>query len=99
MMVLLVDRKPCKRFMSSVKSPALNTSGTWMPQILRNLLITKQLKSWRRGELEYSEVLKTRNLLIFRPAKNAEYGKMAPNWNVSGTRDFRFILSRLSIIP
>jgi len=36
--------------------------------------------------LEYSGVLKTRNLLILRPAKNAVYDKIAPNWNVSGTR-------------
>jgi hypothetical protein len=28
------------------------------------------------------------NLLIFRDAKNAEHGKIAPAWNVSGTRDF-----------
>jgi hypothetical protein len=34
--------------------------------------------------------LKTRNLLIFRDAKNAKNGKIAPNWNVSGTRDFSF---------
>jgi quinol monooxygenase YgiN len=34
-------------------------------------------------------LLKTRNLLIFRDAKNAEHGKIAPNWNVSGTWDFR----------
>jgi hypothetical protein len=33
--------------------------------------------------------LKTGNLLIFRNAKNAEHGKIAPNWNVSGTRDFQ----------
>src|SRR6266403_5943440 len=41
------------------------------------------------GESEYSAVLKTRNLLIFRDAQNAENGKIAPNWNVSGTRDFQ----------
>jgi hypothetical protein len=34
--------------------------------------------------------LKTRNLLIFRDAQNAKSGKIAPNWNVSGTRDFSF---------
>jgi hypothetical protein len=39
--------------------------------------------------LEYSDLLKTRNLLIFRDAKNAEHAKIAPNWNVSGTRDFQ----------
>jgi hypothetical protein len=33
--------------------------------------------------------LKTRNLLIFRDAQNVENGKIAPNWNVSGTRDFQ----------
>ncbi|SRR6266851_818939 len=38
------------------------------------------------GESEYSGSLKTRKLLIFRPAKNAEHGKIAPNWNASGTR-------------
>jgi hypothetical protein len=43
------------------------------------------------GESEYPAVLKTRNLLIFRDAQNAEIeeiAKFAPNWNVSGTRDF-----------
>ena len=29
------------------------------------------------------------NLLIFRDAKNAEHGRIAANWNVSGTRDFQ----------
>jgi|SRR5579863_6246960 len=41
------------------------------------------------GESEYSGILKTANLLIFRNAKNAENGKIAPHWNVSGTRDFQ----------
>jgi len=41
------------------------------------------------GESEYSAVLKTRNVLIFRDAQNVENGKIAPNWNVSGTRDFQ----------
>jgi hypothetical protein len=41
------------------------------------------------GESEYSRVLKTLKLLISRPAKNAVYAKIAPNWNVSGTRDFQ----------
>jgi hypothetical protein len=49
------------------------------------------------GGSEYSGVLKTRNLLILRPAKNAVYDKIAPNWNVSGTRkksDFKKNLRR-----
>jgi hypothetical protein len=37
------------------------------------------------GESEYPGLLKTHKLLIFRDAKNAEHGKIAPNWNVSGT--------------
>jgi len=41
------------------------------------------------GESEYLAVLKTRNLLIFREAQNAENDKLAPNRNVSGTRDFQ----------
>jgi hypothetical protein len=41
------------------------------------------------GESEYSGLLKTLNLLIFRDAKNAEHGRIAANWNVSGTRDFQ----------
>jgi hypothetical protein len=43
---------------------------------------------WRREESEYSALLKTCNLLIFRGAQNARNGKIALNWNVSGTRDF-----------
>jgi hypothetical protein len=49
------------------------------------------------GESEYSGVLKTRKLLIFRDAKNAEHGKIAPNWNVSGTQlasSSRFVLTK-----
>ncbi len=42
------------------------------------------------GESEYSALLKTRNLLIFRDAQNAENGKIVLNWNVSGTRNFSF---------
>jgi hypothetical protein len=38
------------------------------------------------GESEYSDVLKTHKLLIFRRAKNAEHYKIELNWNVSGTR-------------
>src|SRR5215510_11945616 len=40
------------------------------------------------GESEHSGLLKTRNLLIFRDAQNAEIGEIAFNWNVSGTRSF-----------
>jgi len=43
---------------------------------------------WRRGESEYPAVLKTRNLLSFRDAQNAESDEIALDWNVSGTRDF-----------
>jgi len=41
------------------------------------------------GESEYSGVLKTRKLLIFRNAKNAENCQIASSWNVSGTWDFQ----------
>jgi hypothetical protein len=43
-------------------------------------------KKWcRRRESEYPGLLKTHKLLVFRDAKNAEHGRIAPNWNVSGT--------------
>ena len=60
------------------------------------------------GESEYLGLLKTRNLLIFRDAKNAEHGKIAPNWNVSGTQGFQsagqfvrniFFLGNCLILP
>jgi hypothetical protein len=47
----------------------------------------KYLKMVEAGQSEYSGVLKTRKLLIFRHAKNAEPDKIAPSWNVSGTRN------------
>ena len=86
---------------------ALDTNGTWTPDILRKLLTTKQLEWWRRGESEYPQVLKTRNLLIFRDARNAENYQIAPNWNVSGTQHLRlsarifpfFLAARLSKLP
>jgi len=40
------------------------------------------------GESEYSGVLKTHNLLIFRDAQNALDSENAPNWNVSETFAF-----------
>src|SRR5260370_22759630 len=86
MMALVVDLTPCKPSMSSAESLALNMSGTWTNDILSKPLITQKLTAWRRGELEYSGVLKTRRLLIFLDAKNAGHGEIAPNWNVSGTR-------------
>jgi hypothetical protein len=55
-----------------------------------NILKKRTLYWWRRGESEYLKALKTRNLLIFGDTRNAEHGKIAPNWNVSGTRDFVF---------
>ena len=38
--------------------------------------------------------LKTRKLLISLPAKNAQYYKIAFNWNVSGTRNFHLFIRR-----
>jgi hypothetical protein len=38
--------------------------------------------------------LKTRKLLILRDAKNAENGKIAANWNVSGPQDFHRFIAR-----
>lgn len=47
-------------------------------------------------------MLKTRKLLKIRPAKTEEYYKMAPNWNISGTRDFNLLseiqLRRLTFV-
>src|SRR5712664_3477628 len=70
--------------MSSTEPLLLNASGT-RTQALRNSLITRQLEWWRRGESEYSGLLKTHNLFIFRNAKNERNGEIALNWNVSGT--------------
>jgi hypothetical protein len=46
-------------------------------------------KWWRRGESKYSYSLKTRKLLKNKNAENAQTSKIGPNWNVSGTWDFR----------
>jgi hypothetical protein len=48
------------------------------------------IRLWRRGESEYSDVLKTCKLLIFRHARNALASGIAPNWNASGTPLFRW---------
>lgn len=40
------------------------------------------------GGAEHPGLLKTRNLLILRSAKNAQYDEIAANWNVSRTRIF-----------
>jgi hypothetical protein len=70
--------------------------------LLRNLIGTRDLhalytayycsgEKWRwRGESEYSCALKTRRLLKNREAENAVAAEIAPNWNVSGTRDSSF---------
>ena len=54
----------------------------------------KKNEWWRRGESEYSWVLKTRKLLISRPAKNAQNHEIASNWNVSGTRVLNSMTAR-----
>ncbi len=41
------------------------------------------------GESERSGLLKTRKLLFFRDAQNAENGEIALIWNVSGTWTFQ----------
>src|SRR6266404_1839954 len=41
---------------------------------------------WRRGESEYSRLLKTRKLLKNRDAQKSKNAGIAPNWNISGTR-------------
>jgi hypothetical protein len=46
------------------------------------------LKILQAGEWEYSRVLKTRNLLKNRDARNSENSEIASSWNVSGTRAF-----------
>jgi hypothetical protein len=43
MMSLFVDRVPCKLSMNTAEPLALNTSGTWTPEILRNPLIMNNL--------------------------------------------------------
>jgi hypothetical protein len=40
------------------------------------------------GESEYSGLSKTRKLLKNRHAQKSKSAKIAPNWNVFGTRDF-----------
>jgi hypothetical protein len=42
------------------------------------------------GESEYPGLLKTHKLLISRDAQKSKNAEIAPNWNVSGTRDFQF---------
>jgi len=56
-----------------------------------NLLITDYLVWWRRGESEYSGVLKTHKLLENRRDRKSKNAEIAPNWNVSGTWDFSFV--------
>jgi hypothetical protein len=53
-----------------------------------NGLKAKAQKWWRRGELEYSGVLKTSKLLKNRHAQKSENAEIVPNWSVSGTREF-----------
>jgi hypothetical protein len=74
--------------MSPANGPT-NITGPGHPATSGSAL-RKRSDWWRRGESEYSAVLKTRNLLIFRDAQNAENGKMVLNWNLSGTRKFSF---------
>ena len=53
-----------------------------------NINSKNQYTWWRRGESEYSDVLKTHKLLKNRSAQKIKNAKIAPNWNVSGTWDF-----------
>jgi hypothetical protein len=86
------------------------TNGSWLA---RNSLVRNQL-AFARKSIDYKHLkimeagsrnildfglLKTRNLLIFQDAKNVQNFKIAPNWNVSGTRIFgeRWDLRELAI--
>ena len=55
-----------------------------------NFFRFKKKEWWRRGESEYSGLLKTRGLLKNRRAQKSKNAELALNWNVSGTRDFPF---------
>ena len=53
-----------------------HSNVTFKSEISRYKSIRKMLEAW---ESEYSAVLKTRKLLIFRDARNAGIGKIAAN--------------------
>jgi hypothetical protein len=55
--------------------------------LLNPFLLPKSRNSG--GESKYLMVLQACKLLIFRDAKEVENGKIALNWNVSGTRTFQ----------
>ena len=78
------------------------TCGGCRGSISRSLdkyIFFNNLQWWRRGESEQIVVLKTRNLLIFRDAQNANNSKNAANWNVSGTQPQAARTSRWSTCP
>ncbi len=70
--------------------PQRRVYGAYTKKRMRVIPFKSRSVWCRRGESEYSGALKTRKLLVFRDAKNAEHGRIGPNWNVSGTRDFHF---------
>jgi len=67
---------------------ALNMSGTWIRDVFCNHLITRQLKSWRRGESEFCPPLIPRNLLILLNGRNDKNSEFAKVRYTAGTRDF-----------
>ena len=46
------------------------------------------------GGVGIFRALKTRKLLILLDAQNSRNAEIAPNWNVSGTRDFHLFIGR-----
>jgi hypothetical protein len=60
--------------------------GYWDERFSGGKLRVYRQENWcRREELGFPCVLKTGNLLKTPDAKNAQYGRIAPDWNVSGT--------------
>jgi hypothetical protein len=70
-------------------SPFSERCVPWLDlKSLYKYIFFNNLQWWRRGESEYSGILKTSKLLRNKDAENAQTTKIGPNWNVSGTWDF-----------
>lgn len=81
-----VTRRGKTRCLCSVQAEGMLLRGaTFVRQPPRLCCRCLTIIWWRPGESEYSVVLKIRKLRKNRNAKTARNGKIALNWNVSGT--------------
>jgi hypothetical protein len=78
----------CSSHLASRETVRRGTNGVHGTTGQNNPFKFSKKEWWRRGSRNIQAYRKHVSYRKFETPKNAEYGKIALNWNVSGTQDF-----------